>query len=66
MSYAIVEELRGQTTVGILCGALGVSASGYYAWRGRAPSKRTQTDEQLLVHIRDIYEQGRARAFTPP
>lgn len=65
MSYAIVEELRGQTTVTILCGALEVSESGYYAWRGREPSKHAQTDEQLLAQIRDIYEQGRGLYGSP-
>jgi putative transposase len=31
---------------------LGVSASGYYAWKRREPSKRTQANERLLERIR--------------
>src|ERR1043166_2739206 len=35
-----------------MCGVLGVSSSGYYAWTKRAPSRRAQTDAVLLSHIR--------------
>ena len=36
----------------LLCRALGVSESGYYAWRVRAPSKRSRVDSHLITHIR--------------
>lgn len=35
-----------------MCETLGVSRSGYYAWRGRGPSLRTARDAELLVGIR--------------
>ena len=35
-----------------MCRVLGVSESGFYAWRQRAPSARRQRDAQLLVAIR--------------
>jgi hypothetical protein len=34
---------------------LGVSASGYYAWRGRPASKRAQDDATLLRQIRTAH-----------
>lgn len=37
------------------CEVLGVSTSGYYDWRGRAPSKRTQANDKLLQSIRDAH-----------
>ena len=65
MSYAIVESQRDQSTVAILCRALGVSVSGYYAWRGRVPSDRQQQDEQLLRVIRHIYQASRGVYGSP-
>ena len=41
--------------VATMCRLLGVSASGYYAWQGRAPSARAESDEALLDRIREIY-----------
>lgn len=37
--------------VTFMCAELGVSTSGYYAWRGRAPSARQVADEALLAEI---------------
>jgi len=41
-----------------MCQVLGVSPSGYYAWRGRAASKRTKTDARLSDRIRAIHERS--------
>ena len=41
--------------VATMCRALGVSASGYYAWRGRGRSKRAQRDEELRGTVRTIH-----------
>lgn len=45
--------------VEFMCRELGVSRSGYYAWRGRAPSERAQADEALLTVIKHVYERLR-------
>ena len=42
-----------------MCGLLGVSTSGYYAWRNEPLSLRKVADMVLLQHIRDIFEEGR-------
>ena len=43
----------GVTTT--LCRVLGVSSSGYYAWRRRSPSARHQADARLQAHIAAIH-----------
>ena len=44
---------------------LGVSTSGYYAWQGRAPSARTESDEALLDRIREIHRLSRGSYGAP-
>ncbi len=44
---------------------LGVSPSGYYAWRGREPSARTKSDEALKARIRAIHEGSRGTYGAP-
>ena len=42
----------------VMCRLYGVSRSGYYAWRQRAPSARSQSDAVLLERIRAVYAQS--------
>lgn len=41
-----------------LCQVMGVSTSGYYAWRKRRPSRRAVADEALLADIRQIHAEA--------
>jgi putative transposase len=41
-----------------MCRLLGVSPSGYYAWRDRAPSARAQANAALLERIRAIHAES--------
>lgn len=65
MSYQIIETHREAGGVERLCGALGVSVSGYYAWRGRLPSQHQQTDAVLLKDIQRVYQAGRGLYGSP-
>lgn len=48
-----------------MCRALGVSVSGYYAWRTRPPSQRAQDDAALLADIRAIHQASRGLYGSP-
>ena len=65
MSYQIIETHREAGVVEMLCGALGVSVSGYYAWRGRLPNQHQQTDAVLLKAIQRVYQAGRGLYGSP-
>jgi putative transposase len=51
--------------VRVLCRVLAVSASGYYAWLGRAASKRAQGDANLSDRIRTIHARSRGTYGVP-
>ena len=44
---------------------LGVSRSGYYAWRSRLPCPRAKANEKLLVQIREEYQLSRKTYGSP-
>ena len=48
-----------------MCRLLGVSASGYYAWRRRHPSRRAASDTALEVRIREIHAASYATYGAP-
>lgn len=65
MSYQMVETNRAVGSVERLCEALGVSVSGYYAWRTRQPSQHQQTDRELLTAIQATYQASRGLYGSP-
>ena len=58
MKYAWVAEQTGHS-VQRLCQVLGISSSGYYAWRDRSPSARRLDDVRLAQQIAQIHAQTR-------
>jgi transposase len=52
MKFRIIEDQREMFPVRVLCDVMGVSAAGYYAWRGRPESSRKAANRVLLSEIR--------------
>jgi hypothetical protein len=49
----------GDYPVSFMCAWLGVSRSGYYAWRAAEPSQRSRDDSALIAVMKKIHEQAR-------
>jgi putative transposase len=45
--------------VSFMCRQLGVSRSGYYAWRTAAPPRRSRADSTLIAIMRRLHAQAR-------
>src|SRR5829696_238540 len=65
MTFRFIEDHRGRWPVRLLCETLEVSAAGYYAWRARPASAREQRRDTLLVEIRAIHAEVKARYGSP-
>ena len=61
MKFAAIADWADQDEypVAFMCEQLGVSRSGYYAWRGTPPSARATFDELLTTLIVTIYHKAR-------
>jgi transposase InsO family protein len=55
MRFALIDARNADAPVQTACDALGVSASGYYAWKSRTASPRQRRDMVLLAHIRSQF-----------
>ena len=56
MRYEFIEAHRDEFEIVNMCRVLGVSRSGYYAWRKRPVSVREMANQELKVEIKTIYE----------
>src|ERR1700761_7015844 len=52
MKFAFIAKHRGIWPAEWLCGALGVSRGGFYAWLTRPRSQRSRSDEELGAKVR--------------
>ena len=55
----MIDKMRLLFSVSLLCRVLGVSASGYHAWRRRPPSRWLREDARLEVEIRAAHRRTR-------
>ena len=55
MRFALIDQAKEQFPVQRLCSVLGVSQSGYFAWKYRPACRRQHEDLVLLAHARSAF-----------
>jgi transposase-like protein len=65
MRFRQIEDQRGVWPVRVMCDALSVSRSGYYAWRSRPQSPRKIANRELLGDIQRVHAHHRERYGAP-
>src|SRR5215207_4799403 len=57
--FGFVDAEKARFPVSLLCKMVGISKSGYYAWKSRAPSKRSREDAVLTERIVEVHRRSR-------
>ena len=65
MNYQLIEHHKREFPIVLLCNVLGVSESGFYAWRKRPACQRKREDAQLTQEIRQVFVTHRGRYGSP-
>lgn len=63
--FEAIEAEKGNDPVALMCRQLGVSSSGYYAWKHREPSLRAQRDAVLVDGIRRVHKESHGSYGSP-
>jgi transposase InsO family protein len=63
--YQFIEDHRERWPVRLMCQALDVSTGGYYDWRRRPPSPHRQRRDALVVAIKAVHAEVKARYGSP-
>lgn len=59
MKFRFIQRHAEQYRIKLMCSVLGVSRSGYYAWRRRQPSARERANRLLRALIRLLHQKSR-------
>lgn len=65
MAYKAIDAEKANFPITMMCRCLGVSPSGYHAWRTRAPSDRAKRDDQLRERIKAVHRTSRGTYGSP-
>jgi len=65
MNYQFIEQQKQVFPVVVMCQVLGVSESGFYAWRKRPTCRRHLEDAQLSTQIRQVFTTHQGRYGSP-
>jgi len=55
MRFRLIDAKKAQIPIRRACRLLGISESGFYAWRHRPASRRQREDMVILAHIRNAF-----------
>jgi putative transposase len=65
VKYAFIDAEKARWPVDRLCHVLGVSRSGFYAWKARPLCRRQREDAPLAVRIAGVHRRSRGRYGSP-
>ena len=65
MRFRFILEHRNAHDVGLMCQALAVSRSGFYAWIDRPPSEQEKESRRLVDRIRVVHAESRRLYGSP-
>ncbi len=65
MKFQLLDAEKAHFPISVLCEVLGVSRSGYYAWKDRPPSARATADAALAVEVAATHARSKARYGSP-
>src|ERR1700759_4789697 len=63
--YAFIEAEKAFASIAWMCRRLGVSPSGFYAWRRRPPAVRARKEKQLKLRIKASFDESRKTYGSP-
>jgi len=55
MRFKLIDQAKAEFPIKRMCDVLGVSSSGYFAWKERPASRRQRDDMVLLAHVRSAF-----------
>jgi len=65
VKFALILAEKANFPIDFMCTQLGVSRSGYYAWKDREPSARAVEDDALAAEIKAVHEESRRTYGSP-
>jgi len=65
MRFTLIDQAKTAFPVHRLCSVLGVSQSGYFAWKGRPACRRQRDDMVLLAHVRSAFAHSNGTYGSP-
>jgi putative transposase len=65
VKYGFIELEKAHFPISLLCEVLGVSRSGFYAWRSRPASPRAQANAALSETIAEVHQKSRCTYGSP-
>ena len=65
MNYQLIEQHKPEFAIVVMCKVLGVSESGFSAWRQRPACQRQREDAQLTQEIQQMFDKHQGRYGSP-
>jgi putative transposase len=66
LRFEFIEQHRKEWPVTVMCRVLEVSRSGFYAWRKRSASVRSQRQQELVSEMEQIHSDRDMRSYGSP